>query len=490
MARIKSVIVIGAGFAGISAASHLAKAGHKVTVLEMNSTPGGRARKFSANGFSFDMGPSWYWMPDIFEKYFNTFGLKVSDMYELQRLDPSYKIYFGKNKEVALPANLQGLYDLYEKLEDGSSKYLKKFLEEARTKYEIGIGKMVYKPSHSVLEFFNWDIVKAGFKLNIFSTFNQYTKKYFKNPVIHRLLEFPVIFLGGTAKNTPALYSLMNYSDMVQGTWYPKGGMFKVIEAMVKVAKDLNVDFVYNAEVTKINISSGKVQSVEAAGKKYEADFLIATGDYHHIEQDLLPVEYRKYTKLYWHKRVMSPSSLIFYMGFNTRVPELDHHTLLFDEDFAPHERSIYEEPSWPMNPSIYISCTSRTDPSVAPEGHENIMVLIPVATGLTDTEEIRTKYLEHVLMRLERYTGRKLTDNLVYLRTYAHNDFAKDYHAFKGNAYGLANTLLQTAFLKPSMRNPKVSNMLYAGQLTVPGPGVPPALISGELAAKEVINN
>ncbi len=490
MTKKTSIIVIGAGFSGISAASHLAKAGYQVTVIEKNSIPGGRARKFVEKGFTFDMGPSWYWMPDIFEKYFNTFNYKVSDLYGLERLDPSYKMYFGEGNEVVLPANMEDLFNLYDNLEPGSSKYLKKFLQEAKVKYDIGIGKFVYKPSHSIKEFLHWDIIKAGLKLNIFTNFASYTQKYFKSPIIHRLLEFPVIFLGGTAKNTPALYSLMNYADMVKGTWYPKGGMYKVVEAMVKVAEELGVKFIYNSEVSKINIHNGNITSVIASEIEYATDFVIASGDYNYIEQNLLPKEYRKYSPEYWDKRVMSPSSLIFFMGFDTKIEELNHHTLLFDEDFTPHEAAIYKNPSWPEKPAIYISCTSRTDSTVAPEGHENVMVLIPVAPGLEDTEEIREKLFKHIMFRLERYTGRELRNHLVYSRSYAHKDFQKDYFAYKGNAYGLANTLLQTAFLKPSMRNPKVSNLLYAGQLTVPGPGVPPALISGELAANEVINN
>lgn len=487
MATQKKVIVIGAGFSGLSAAAYLAQQGFEVTVLEKNSTPGGRARQFSESGFTYDMGPSWYWMPDIFEAFFASFGKSVSDYYELERLDPSYKIYFGKDKEVKLPAGIEKIYELYDELEPGSSHNLKAFLEEGEYKYRIGIGEFVHKPSHSVKEYMSWKILKAGLNLNMFSSFSSYTNKYFKNPLIRRMLEFPVLFLGGTAKTTPALYSLMNYSDMVQGTWYPKGGMYKVVEGMVKLAEELGVNFIYDAEVDSINTVNKRVTSVSAGDNVYETDYLVASGDYHHIEQKILSPELRTYSPGYWDKRVLSPSSMIFYMGFNSRIPQFQHHTLLFDEDFEGHADSIYENPSWPENPSIYISCTSRTDDTVAPEGHENVMVLIPVAPGLDDTDEIREKYLEHVLMRLERYTGRRLSENLVYSRSYAHRDFELDYHAYKGNAYGLANTLLQTAFLKPKMRSQKISNLLFAGQLTVPGPGVPPAIISGEMAAREI---
>ncbi|MBK6965373.1 MAG: phytoene desaturase [Bacteroidales bacterium] len=483
----KKVLIIGAGFSGLSASASLAAKGYEVTVLEKNSMPGGRARKFSEKGFTFDMGPSWYWMPEVFEDFFAGFNKKVSDYYSLHRIDPSYKIYFGPGDEVALPASLDGIYKLYESIEPGSSVNLKKFLAESEFKYKTGMGKFVIKPSHSVTEFMSWEIVKAGLKLNLFSSFGSYTRKYFKSAKIRRMLEFPVLFLGGTAETTPALYSLMNYSDMVQGTWYPVGGMFKVVEAMETLAKELGVKFLYNKEVKSINLENNLIVSVETITESFKADFVVASGDYHHIEQKLLPEKFRKYNESYWDKRVLSPSSLIFFMGFDTRIPGLDHHTLLFDEDFKGHADSIYGKPSWPEKPSIYISCTSKTDPGVAPEGHENVFVLIPVAPGIEDTDDIRNKYLEEVMVRLERYTGQKLREHLVFNRSYAHRDFENDYHAYKGNAYGLANTLLQTAFLKPSMRSEKVKNLMYAGQLTVPGPGVPPAIISGRIAAEEI---
>lgn len=487
MGNKKSVIVIGAGFSGLAASASLAALGYEVTVLEKNATPGGRARQFSQQGFTFDMGPSWYWMPEVFEEFFARFHKKASDFYQLDRLDPSYKIYFGPDDEVVLPASLDGIYNLYESIEPGSSANLKKFLAEGEYKYKTGMGEFVTKPSHSVTEYMHWKILKAGLKLNMFSSFASYTHRYFKSTKIRRMLEFPVLFLGGTAESTPALYSLMNYSDMVQGTWYPRGGMFKVVEAMETLARQQGVKFIYDAEVTAVRLENDRIVALETAGGSYPADFVVASGDYQFIEQQLLPASHRKYSAGYWDKRVLSPSSLIFYMGFDTRIPKLDHHTLLFDEDFQEHANSIYGNPAWPEKPSVYISCTSKTDNSVAPEGHENVFVLIPVATGLDDTEEIRNHYLDMVMMRMERYTGQKLREHLVFMRSYAHRDFENDYHAFKGNAYGLANTLMQTAFLKPSMKNPRIKNLLYAGQLTVPGPGVPPAIISGQIAADEI---
>lgn len=484
----KKAIVIGAGFSGLAAAATLANKGFNVTVLEKNSMAGGRARKFESHGFTFDMGPSWYWMPDIFEEYFAYFGKKVSDYYKLNRISPSYKIYFGPDDEVVLPTKLEEIYALYDSIEPGSSAGLKKFLTESEYKYRVGIGEFVRKPSHSITEYFHWKIAAAGIKLDMLSSFGKYTRKFFKSEKINRMLEFPVLFLGGTAKTTPALYSLMNYSDMVQGTWYPEGGMYEVVAAMEKLAREQGVKFVFDVEVSGFEIKKNKITGVMASAKNYEADFVVASADYHHVEQQLLAKEHRKYDKKYWDSRVLSPSSIIFFLGFDTRIPKLDHHTLLFDEDFEGHADAIYNNPHWPEKPSVYLSCTSRSDDTVAPEGFENVMALIPVAPGLEDTEEIRKKYLDMVMMRIEKYTGQSLREHLVYERSYAHHDFELDYNAYKGNAYGLANTLMQTAFLKPKMRSSKVKNLLYAGQLTVPGPGVPPAIISGQMAAHEIV--
>lgn len=484
----RTAIVIGAGFSGISAASFLAKAGFDVKVLEKNAMPGGRARKLESDGFTFDMGPSWYWMPDVFDRYFASFGKKTDDFYQLERLDPSYRIVWGKNDQTDVPADFDAYCAMFESLEPGSSKKLIAFLKNAEFKYKIGINKLVYKKSSSPVEFMDAELMMSIFRMNVFNSFHSYIRKYFSNPKLLQMLEFPVLFLGGTPKSTPALYSLMNYGDIKLGTWYPKGGIYKVVEAMTELAKSLGVKFEYNAPVTKLVIDEGQITRVMVGEKALEADVIVASADYHHVEQFLLPENYRTYNAKYWNNRVMSPSSLIFYLGIDKRLPNLEHHTLFFDEDFTKHANEIYNDPKWPEKPSIYVSATSKTDTEVAPKGMENLMVLIPVAPGLEDTWQIRNKYFRYVIDKLESYTGEEIEKHIIYNRSYAHADFSEDYNAYKGNAYGLANTLKQTAFLKPKMQSKKVNNLFYAGQLTVPGPGVPPAIISGEVAANEIV--
>lgn len=483
----KKIIVIGAGFAGIAAATCLADKGYDVTILEKNDTPGGRCRKFEAEGFTFDMGPSWYWMPDIFEQYFGLFGKKPSDYYDLIRLDPSYCIYFGKDDVMNVPANMSELEAMFESYEKGSSQNLRKFLNEAEYKYEVGINEMVFKPSHSIFEFADLRIVKAMFRLQMFQKMSSHVRKLFKNQKLIELLEFPVLFLGATPENTPAMYSLMNYADLALGTWYPKGGMYKIIEGMVALAEEKGVKFKYNQPVTSITVPNGHASEVITPTDSYIVDAVVAGADYHHIDQEVLAPKNRQYSEKYWDKRTMAPSSLLFYLGVNKKLDNLLHHNLFFDKDFKQHAHEIYEDAQWPSDPLFYVCVTSKTDDSAAPEGCENVFVLVPLAPDLEDTEELREKYYHMVMDRLEDLTGQTVRDSVIYKRSYAHKDFKADYNAFKGNAYGLANTLMQTAFLKPKLKHKKISNLYFTGQLTTPGPGVPPSLISGQVVANEL---
>ena len=483
----KKVIVIGAGFAGLSAASHLAQRGYKVTILEKNSLPGGRARKFEAEGFTFDMGPSWYWMPDVFEQYFAQFGKKPSDYYELVRLDPSYEVIFGKGDSMEVPAKMEELEAMFEHYEPGSSQKLRQFLKEAQYKYEVGMNEFVHKPSHSIMEFADTRILMSLFRLQMFTSISKHIRKLFKHEQLIQLLEFPVLFLGAKPESTPALYSMMNYADIALGTWYPKGGMHKIVEGMVAVAEELGVDIKLDEEVKQIYVPNGHATKVITQNGEYEADIVVGGADYHHVEQHLLQPEHRMYSPSYWGKRTMAPSSLLFYLGVDKKIEGLHHHNLYFDADFKKHAVEIYDKPQWPSDPLFYVCAPSVTDSSVAPEGKENLFILIPLAPGLEDTDEKREQYFGIVMDRLEDLTGQEIRPHISYKRAFAHRDFEKDYHAFKGNAYGLANTLFQTAFLKPKLKSKKVSNLYYAGQLTTPGPGVPPSLISGSVVANEI---
>ncbi len=453
--------------------------------------PGGRARMFKAQGFTFDMGPSWYWMPDVFERYFGLFEKKVSDYYELTRLDPSYRVYWDDGP-MDVPADYDGFKQMFENLDKGAGEKLDKFLAEAAYKYEVGINKLVHKPGRQWREFLDVDLAKGLLKLDVFTSMEKHISKYFTHPHLRFLLEFPVLFLGALARDTPALYSLMNYADIKLGTWFPKGGMYSIVDGMHKLAVELGVQFDFNTNATRIEVENGEAKKLWATQgakeKYYEADVLVGAADYHFIEQQLLAQEDRSYTEDYWDKRVMAPSCLLYYVGLNKKLKNILHHSLFFDVDFASHAAEIYTDPAWPTTPLFYVSATTVTDESLAPAGSENLFFLIPVAAGLTgDTEELRQKYFELIRQRFEAEIGEEIKDNIVYMRSYAVEDFKADYNAFKGNAYGLANTLMQTAIMKPSIKSKKLKNLFYTGQLTVPGPGVPPSLISGEVVAKEI---
>lgn len=482
----KNVIVIGSGFAGLSAATQLADLGYKVKILEKNQGPGGRARVFKEKGFTFDMGPSWYWMPDIFEDYFGRFGKKPSDYYHLIRLDPSYSVILNKEEVMDLPANFEDLKALFESKEPGAAENLEKFLNQAAYKYQVGIKDFVWRPSRSIKEFFEFKLLIDLIRLDVFNSFYKHIRKYFKSETLLKLMEFPILFLGAISENTPAMYSLMNYAEIKLGTWYPMGGMHEIIKGMVSLAEEKGVEILYDKEVTGFVYEKDQVVGVKVHGNTYQTDAVIAGADYHHVES-ILDKKFRNYKDQYWDSRVMAPSSLLFYLGIDKKLPKLKHHNLFFDRDFGVHSHEIYTEPKWPSDPLFYCSAPSITDPTVAPEGKENIFLLVPLAPDLEDSEELREKYYLDLIERLEEYCGTSIKDSVIFKRSYAMNDFKSDYHAFKGNAYGLANTLFQTAFLKPSLKNHHLKNFYYTGQLTVPGPGVPPSLISGIVVAKEL---
>ena len=487
--RSSRVAVIGAGFAGISVAAYLGKAGCEVTVFEKNLTTGGRARLLDpGNGYLFDMGPSWYWMPGVFEKFFNDFGQKSADFYDLMQLDPGFSIVFGKDDVLDIPASFEALCSLFESIEKGSADQLIKFLFEAEYKYKTGMENLVYKPGLSVIEFIDRDLIKGLFKLQVFTSFSDHVRKFFKHPHLIALMEFPVLFLGAMPADTPALYSLMNFAGLKLGTWYTKGGFSTVINAMEDVAKQQGVKFITGEPVLKLNIKNRAVTSVETDKGQHNYDAVIASADYHYTEKNLLDRQYRNYDEAYWNSRVMAPSCLIFYLGVKQKVPKLHHHTLFFDADLDEHAREIYKQAQWPSKPLYYVCCPSKTDDSVAPEGHENLFILMPLAPGIEDNEELRERYFNILMERLENYTGLKIREHLDYTKSYCIADFITDYNSYKGNAYGLANTLKQTAILKPSIKNKKIDNLFYAGQLTVPGPGVPPSIISGNLAAQQLL--
>ena len=481
----KKISIIGSGFSSLSAASYLAKEGFDVTIYEKNKNIGGRARRLSKDGFSFDMGPTWYWMPDVFEKFFADFRKKPEDYYELIKLSPAYKVIFDVDNSVSISDDFNEILQTFEEIETGSSKKLSKFMNSAKVNYEIAINNLVYKPGNSITELITLDTVT---KIDqFFGTISKDTKRLFKNKNLRQIVEFPVLFLGAKPSNTPSFYNFMNHADFGLGTWHPVGGMYKVVEAMHQLALELNVKFVTDASVEKILVKDKTVTGIVVNGEEIKTDIVLTGADYHHSET-LLDIEHRNYSEKYWSKKTFAPSSLLFYVGFNKKLENIEHHMLFFDTDFEKHAEEIYDNPKWPKEPLFYASFPSITDKSFAPENHEAATFLIPIAPGIEDTDEIRETYFNKIIERLEKLTNQKLTKNIVFKQSYCVNDFIEDYNSYKGNAYGLANTLLQTAFLRPKLKSPKVKNLFFTGQLTVPGPGVPPSIISGKIVSELIV--
>ncbi len=484
---MKKVIIIGSGFSALASACYMAKANYAVTVLEKNEQLGGRASMLEIDGFKFDMGPSWYWMPDIFERFFADFGKKVSDYYELQKLSPGYRVYFGKDDYIDISDEPEKIIEKFEEIEPGSGKHLKKFMTDSKKNYEIAMTDLVYNPGKSLLELVS---LETATRLNLFvQNISQTVRRNIKNPKLQSILEFPVLFLGAKPQNTPAFYNFMNHADFGLGTWYPKGGFNAVALGMVKLAKELGVNFELNQEVTKIETENSSAKKVHTKTHIFEADLVISGADYAHTEKLLKP-EQKNYTEEYWNKKIFAPSSFLYYVAFDKKVPELQHHNLFFDTDFGLHAEEIYDDPQLPTKPLFYANFSSKTDLDLCPEGKEIGFFLIPVAVDLEDNQEIHEEYFEMIMSRIEKNIGIDLRKSVIFKKSFGVNDFKERYNSCRGNAYGLANTLLQTSILRPQINNKKIKNLFYTGQLTVPGPGVPPALISGKVVTDYIIKH
>ncbi|WP_452226664.1 phytoene desaturase family protein [Lacinutrix cladophorae] len=485
--RLKKIIIIGSGFSSLSASCYLASKGFDVTILEKNKTVGGRARQLKKDGFVFDIGPTFYWMPDVFERFFNDFNTSTKNFYKLNKLNPAYQIYFGKEDSISIADNFEAIKNTFESIEKGSANKLQKFINKAEKNYNIAIKDLVYKPGVHVFEIIN---SKTILKLSEFvSTIKKQVSGYVKNKKLQKILEFPVLFLGAKPSNTPSFYNFMNYADFKLGTWHPEGGMYEVVIAMTNLAESLGVKIITDCTVENINTKNNKVVGITSNKENHTCDILLSGADYHHTET-LLPKELRQYSESYWNKKTFAPSALLFYVGFDKKLKNVSHHTLFFDTDFETHAKTIYDTKEWAEKPLFYASFPSITDTSTAPKGKETGIFLIPIAPDVKDTPEIREHYFNQLIDRIEKITGESIKKNILFKESYCVKDFKKDYNSYKGNAYGLANTLTQTHVLRPKLKSKKIENLYFCGQLTVPGPGVPPSLISGKIVSDLIIKN
>ena len=488
---MKKITIIGSGISALSASCYLAKENFDVTVVEKNDYIGGRLSQFNKDGFKFDKGPSWYWMPEVFESFFNDFDRKTSDYYKLKRITPSYKLFHEKNN-YNIPSDINSVYNLFESLEKGSSKKLKYFLKQARRKYNISIKHFMYQPNNSILEYFSLSYLKYLFTLDMFKSLRSHISSFFNNKILKDLLEFPSMFLGGSPNNTPALYSLMNYADIIKGTWYPMGGMYEITKGFKKLSEELGVKYIKSEEIDSFKIENDKIHlALSKTNKKFISDAYLTSAEYPFVQMNLISKKYRTYDNNYWDKLKVAPSSLLFYLGLNKKVDNLEHHNLFFDKDFDEHLNDIFDKKIWPSRPLFYVCCPSKSDESVVPDkNYENLFILVPIGPDSNDSKDIREKYFSMIIERIESKIKDSIKNNIIFKKSYCVKDFKHDYNSYKGNAYGLANTLFQTAVFKPKMKDKKIKNLYYSGHFTVPGPGLPPGVISGKIAAKQIIKD
>lgn len=480
----KNIVIIGSGFGGLSSAALLAHKGHNVLVLEKNQKLGGRAMTFSQKGFTFDMGPSWYLMPGIFKDYFKLLHADIEDYVQLEALDPMYRMFFSPTDRIDIVRDIQKNLDTFEAIEKGASSRIRDYLKQAELQYNLAVDHFLYKNFESIWDFFTPEIMLVGKNAHIFTSLERHIKSYTKSDKLQKILGYAMVFLGGAPHNTPALYSLMSHVDYNLGVFYPQGGFGALADAFIKLGKEKGVTYRTSAPVSHIRASNGRVEGVEIGSEFIPADIVISNADYHHTETVLLDKKDSSYSQSYWNRRTMAPSAYIIHLGLNKKVPNLLHHNLILTHDWHAHFKNIFETPSWPEKPSYYVCCASKSDPSVAPKGGETLFVLVPVASGLEDSDEVRQRYYEHIMTDLEKHIGTSVRENIVVERIYTHRDFQADFNAFKGTALGMAHTLLQTAHNRPSMRSKKVQGLFYTGQYTQPGIGVPICVISGQLVS------
>ena len=485
-----SSIIIGSGFGGLTAAALLAKQGYDVTVLEKNEQPGGRARVWRKDGYAFDMGPSWYLMPDVFERFFKEFQIDPSEHLSLRRIDPSYRIFFNDGTITDVAASLEDNYELFDSFEPRGGEKLREYLEKAAKHYNLTMESLLYREYDSLLDLIDGRLMIEGLRMPIFGSVDSYVSSIFTSEKAKKILEYSIGFIGGSPSNTPALYYIMNHVDLKLGVWYPEeGGIGRLVKAIHDLAVEHGADFHFNEPARKIIIDNDHAVSVLTDQGEYAGDHIIVNADYPYAEFNLIEEKHRSYDAKYWDTRVMAPSAMVIYVGLDKQLEKLEHHNLYLAEDWEKGFESIFDpkKAAWPQNPSYYVNVTSKNDSTVAPEGGETLFVLVPLAPDLEDTEELREEHYRKIMGHLEGIAGEPIIGHEAVKRIFCVNDFKADYNAYKGTALGLTHTLMQTAIFRPSHKSKKVDNLYYTGHYTHPGIGMPMAMISSQILCKTI---
>jgi len=487
-----SVIIVGAGFGGLSLAALLSNAGKDVLVIEKNSEPGGRARYYREKGYTFDMGPSWYIMPDIYEKYFNDLGLDISDCYDLVRIDPSYKIFFKDGEKIFVSSNLEENFKLFDTFEENGGKKLQKYLERAEKDYKIAVEQLLMRDYDQLRNLIDGRMIRESITLPLFGNIEDYISNIFFSDKLKRILEYSIGFIGGSPKNTPSIYYIMNHVDFNLGVWYPMGGIGKVVEKLYDICVENGVIFNFDESVIRILTDKGTAIGVETTKSEYKADIIVVNADYPYSELNLLDTSERSYNRKYWESKLFAPSALVIYIGLSKKLDKLEHHNLYLAGDWNLGFDELYDlnDPHWPANISYYVNVTSRTDPYVAPKTGESVFILVPTPDDFVDTPNTRELLYNKIVSHIEQIIDDEIIGYEVVKRIFGPEDFVKDYNAYKKTSLGLVHTLTQSAIFRPSHRSRKVKNLYYNGHYTHPGIGVPLVLISSQILAKHLLNS
>ena len=482
-----SILIVGAGIGGLSLAAILADAGKDVTIIEKNSTPGGRARVYQEKGYTFDMGPSWYIMPDIYEKFFQELGLSIEDCYDLVRIDPSYRIFFKNREQIDVSSKIEENIELFGKMEENGGEKLRRYLEKAGRDYRIAVDELLMRDYDQLRNLIDGKLIREGLKLPLFGNIDDYISGIFSSEEAKRVLEYSIGFIGGSPRNTPSIYYIMNHVDLKLGVWYPMGGIGKVVEKLYELCVEKGVKFKFDEIVTKVLSENGKAIGVETSKGVYKSDRVVINADYPFAELNLLDETERTYETKYWESKLFAPSALVIYIGLMRKLNNLEHHNLYLAGDWSLGFNTLYDlnDPEWPGNVSYYVNVTSRTDPSVAPKNGETVFILIPTPDDFEDTPESREALYRKIVGHIEETMGEEIIGNEVVKSIFGPNDFVQDYNAYKGTSLGLVHTLTQSAIFRPSHRSKKLKNLYYNGHYTHPGIGVPLVLISSQILAK-----
>jgi phytoene desaturase len=487
-----SVIVIGAGIAGIATAAHLAKQGIQVTVVEKNHWPGGRCDHFTRDGHKFDTGPTLLVMPLVYESEFASLGVSFRDVMELQRVDPTYQLVFDDGSKLALTSDMQSMWEQLEAIEPGSFQGFLRYLNEGYQHYNLSMKGLVDRDFRTAFQFFSLNTLFTALRVKSLIPHYYHMSSFFKEPRLKSAFTFQDVYMGLSPFEAPSTFSLMPYTELAHGVWYPKGGMYRIVEVLMDIARKAGVEFLFNSSVEHIEIAGNAAKGVILSdGRHLEAEVVIANADLPYVYRDLLPKDI--YAKRLEHKQY-SCSVVSFFWGVDQPYPTLGPHTLFISHDYKDNFESINRHLALPSNPSLYIHAPTRLDPSAAPQGEDTLIAIVPVGhldeNNEQDWKVIREHARQAVFNRLKLLGITDLEDHIKFETNYTPLSWRKRYNLVKGATHGLSHTLTQLAYLRPHAQHPHYNNLYFVGASTHPGTGIPSALISSRLVAKRVVDD